>query len=1113
MRGRQLVDAVARRRALSALDETLLVEAAAGTGKTELMAGRAAMMIASGVEPSSIAAITFTELAAGELSLRIRRMVEDLLGGEQLPKVLEPVLQDGLSHEQRVHLEGARLDELTATTIHGFCQGLVRAYAVEADLDPGAVVMDGPQADAMFEGAFANWLRRRLSGGDAEAGPIGVLVAEDPLNIVGTLRELAQLRRSRPAARPPTVDLSLRPDLDFIDAVDAFERWFTSGPREPRTADLLGELRGLAEFFRDSLARPRTFEDLWRLAQPPRTGFMKRRGFEWRAYSLESAWRATAGADGAALFETARELHGACRATFSALIGQIASALIAEVCGSLDDLLDDYASRKRAAAALDFDDLLLRARRLLGEHDHVRRALGRRYRHIFVDEFQDTDPLQAEIIFALASDELPDRWTKAVPRPGSLFLVGDPKQAIYRFRGAHVAAYTAVRDALTARSPESLIQITANFRSAPEILEHVNNCFEVPLARTGQPGYVALSPTLESHEGSMPRAVKLAVDVPPQSSAPQLRDAEAEAVADLCARLIGAVDVRQSDGSYKPLQPGDIALLAPTGTELWRYERALERQGLGVASQAGKSLMRRQETQDVLALMRTLADRSDTLAFGALMRGPLVGLTEARLLRITGALPRDCEGFPAKFAVDTNPSLVVDAEARSVLEALQDLRRKAATATPAALLAEAIERLDLRVALALRTGDRGGRAIANLDALIAMARAYRVRGLAAFVADLTADWQKRRPTTEGRIDEGEDAVSLVTIHSAKGLEWPVVIPINTATLLRQPDQFVHRQSDDTLHWILGELTPPHLADAQAEEALSAARERERLWYVAVTRARDILVLPELTGAGERSWSRIIDLGLAKLPEFDHAALPLRARVRRAADNNAQTREIFESEAAAVAAAAPSIAWRRPSEHDHDRMPAQEVPQAETVEELLEMPQPVGAGRARGILLHKLLEELLTGELADDLAAAELRAADLVAQLVALEAGDGAGLDPKECAAIALRARNLPGVADLWPHLRPEVPVYMSDTDGTLLAGRADAIAFADGRPEVVLDWKSDLQTSPAEHAGYLSQLADYVRAFGAARGVLVYLTRGEVVWLGTPDEPVDRRKPTTGPTR
>lgn len=1091
-----LVDIDARRRALTALDETLLVEAAAGTGKTELMAGRAAMLLASGVPPGAIAAITFTELAAGELSLRIRRMVTDLLTGERVPPVLEPALPDGLSAVQRAHLEAARLDELTATTIHGFCQGLIRAYAVEANLDPGAAVMDGPQADAMFEDSFSRWLRQRLSGDARDAGPIGVLAAEDPLGIVGTLRELAQLRRRRPTARPPSIDLGLRPDIDFIDAVDDFERWFASVPAEPLTADLLGELRGLAEFYRDSLAVPRTFEDLWHLARPPRTRFMKRQGLDWRAYTLKSAWLSATGADGAAYFEAARERHEVCKRTFSALMGQIAGALVWEVSASLDELLEDYAARKRAAAALDFDDLLLRARRLVRDHDAVRRALGERYRHIFVDEFQDTDPLQAEIIFALAAEVLPVPWTDAVPRPGSLFLVGDPKQAIYRFRGAHVAAYAQVRDALVARAPRSLIRITANFRSAPEILEHVNTCFAAPLGRPGQPGYVALSPTLEPHKGPIPCATKLTVELPPDSSAPQLRDAEAEAVAELCARLVGAIDVRRANGSRTPLQPGDIALLAPTGTELWRYERALEQQGLGVASQAGKNLMRRQETQDVLALLRTLADPSDTLAFGALMRGPLVGLTEARLLAITAALPREAGDTPARFTVDTDPGLVADPEARSALETLQTLRRTAATATPAALLAEAIERLDLRVTLALRTGDRGGRAIANLDAMVAMARPYRVRGLAAFVADLTADWQNRRPVTEGRIDESEDAVSLVTIHSAKGLEWPVVIPVNAATLLRGPEQFVHRQSDDTLHWVIGGLTPPHLADAQADEALSAARERERLWYVAVTRARDLLILPNLTGAREGSWSRIVDLGLARLPELDLSNLPPSPRSRRpAAAVNQQTADAFALEAAAIEAASPPVVWSRPSEKDADRASVQEATQGDGDVELLETPRPVGSGRLRGILLHKLLEELLTGELAHDATAATLRASELTAQLSTLEGDAGGRPDPTECAATALRARRLPGIAELWSRLEPEVPIYAASVDGTLLAGRADAIAFTAGRPQVVLDWKSDVAPTAAEHAGYLGQLGDYLRAFGAPRGALVYLTRGEVVWL------------------
>lgn len=1097
-----LSDETARRRALTSLDETLLVEAAAGTGKTALMAGRAAMLLANGVDPAAIAAITFTELAAGELGLRIREMVGSLLVGDQVPAVLRPALPRGLSTAQRANLSTAamRLDDLTATTIHGFCQGMIRAYAVEADLDPGAVVMDAPTADSMFDTAFARWLRSRLSGTADEAGPIGVLASDDPLQVVSTLRALALLRRSRPTARPPIVDLNLRPDLDFLDSVEQFERWFAAGLGEPRTADILGELRVLANHFADSLARERSFEDLWALAHPPRTSFMKANRLDWRSLGLGGAWRKVAGDAGSALFAEAKAHYDACSNSFAALMGQLAGALISEVSSALDDLMEDYAAQKRAAAALDFDDLLLHARELIRRNEGVRRALGGRYTHIFVDEFQDTDPIQAEIIFGIASDELPEAWIDAVPRPGSLFLVGDPKQAIYRFRGAHVAAYAAIRDALKARDPSSVIQITANFRSAPEIIEHINRAFEAPLEQIGQPGYVALTATRDASRREIPIAAKITVDLPPGTSAPQQRDAEAELVADICQRLIGSVDVLRHDNSMSALEPGDIALLAPTGTELWRYERALEHKGISVASQAGKALMRRQETQDVLALLRALADPLDRLAFGALMRGPLVGLTESRLLAIAAALPADPDGTQPSFTIETDPSLVADPEARGALETLRSLAAQARVATPSALLAEAAERLNIRVALALRSGDRAGRANANLDALIALAEPYRVRGLAAFVADLSSDWQAGRPIAEGRIDESEHAVSLITIHSAKGLEWPVVIPINAATLLRGPEQFVHRQSDDTLHWILGGLVPPDLADAQAEEAASCARERERLWYVALTRAKDMLIVPELTGADARSWSKILNLGLDRLPQLDYANLSPHSRVRRPSVENGQTRDVFESQAAAIAASTRPVVWRRPSEHDPDRTSPYEVSTSDSDIDVLERERPVGAGRLRGILLHKLLEEMLTRELPSNANDVLRRSTELLAQLAALEGEQIEMPDAAECATLVLNVGRLPAIAPLWDMLEPEVPIYGTEPTGTLIAGRADAVAIEDGRIQIVLDWKSDLDPDKATRADHAKQLSDYLDIVGVPKGAIVYVTGGEVVWLNRTEQ-------------
>ena len=203
-----------------------------------------------------------------------------------------------------------------------------------------------------------------------------------------------------------------------------------------------------------------------------------------------------------------------------------------------------------------------------------------------------------------------------------------------------------------------------------------------------------------------------------------------------------------------------------------------------------------------------------------------------------------------------------------MLEKLQHLRRRAPVTTPLLLLSEAIEQLHVRVVLAARHRNRSSRALANIDALIEKARAYDVAGLQAFVRDLQRDWELQTRLPEGRSDASEDAVELVTMHSSKGLEWPVVIPINTATRFRGADEFVHRRSDDTLHWILGETAPPDLAAAREEENRSEARQRERLWYVACTRARDFLIVPCLPSADANSWCRIVDLGHQQLPELD-----------------------------------------------------------------------------------------------------------------------------------------------------------------------------------------------------------------------------------------------------
>jgi ATP-dependent exoDNAse (exonuclease V) beta subunit len=322
----------------------------------------------------------------------------------------------------------------------------------------------------------------------------------------------------------------------------------------------------------------------------------------------------------------------------------------------------------------------------------------------------------------------------------------------------------------------------------------------------------------------------------------------------------------------------------------------------------------------------------------------------------------------------------------------------------------------------------------------------------------------------------------------------VVIPINTSTVFRSPPQFVQRQSDNTLHWVVGGVAPPNLMAAREEEQQSETFERQRMWYVACTRARDLLVIPELPAASAQSWSRIVNLAHGSLPELNLESLPPEEVKRRAVVANTQTADVFLAQAAAVSAASPIINWRRPSEHDPDRALALESTTT-NVEGAFEFVQPVRAGRLRGVLLHKLMEEFLTGELEEDEGAAGRRGRALLDQLAGMSPeGDDLLPDPREVASTALRTLRFHEIAALRPTLRAETTIWAA-TETNYLAGRADAISVVDGHVQAVLDWKGDVAPTARDRAGYRGQLAEYLTATGALRGALVYMSLGEVEWV------------------
>jgi exodeoxyribonuclease-5 len=344
------------------------------------------------------------------------------------------------------------------------------------------------------------------------------------------------------------------------------------------------------------------------------------------------------------------------------------------------------------------------------------------------------------------------------------------------------------------------------------------------------------------------------------------------------------------------------------------------------------------------------------------------------------------------------------------------------------------------------------------------------------------------------------------MHAAKGLEWPIVVPINTMTQIMVPENAVTDRASGHFYCPVFGVKPNGYETARDAEKTELDRERIRLWYVAATRARELLVLPRLDVAARSSaWISLLDLSLPDLPSLDVSHFAADTGAGATAQENGQTREIFAAEAAAIAARQRRIVWLVPSRDEFGAGPVLERevpgilladPDGESAEE--NPPINVQGGRERGLLLHKLIEEVLTGETGETEMALRARAVTLIYALNRPVVDDPAqGLAPAELASTVMRALALPEIAALRPSLMPEFPVYASvvtEQQEEATAGIADAIAFSpDGAPQVVVDWKSDVDPAAEVIERYRAQVGAYLEMTDVERGLIVLVTPGAVI--------------------
>jgi ATP-dependent exoDNAse (exonuclease V) beta subunit len=861
-----LRDADARHAIATALNETLVVEAAAGTGKPTELVKRIVAIVAEGrAEVRSIAAVTFTEKAAGELKLRLREALDEARANAGHPDVTA-----------RLNEALRTLEEAAVSTIHGFCAELLRERPVEARVDPLFTVLTEAQADHLFGEAFGTWVQDQLR--EPPEGVrrglrrsvwqgFGASTREDtPIDRLRRAAwDLAQWRDFRaPWTRPP-FDRDVRV-LALLDRLHAFAD-LTDGPsyvKDPLFLDTAAarnlsiEIRGSADAmgFREAGGRgaaPVDAIDAWeaRLVDLSRDrSFAKARHGRGPGYKH--------GVTRAALVSALDAFRSQLEAFRMDADADLAAALQRELPGAIER----YEAAKARAGALDFLDLLLNARDLVRDNAGVRRGFQQRFTHIFVDEFQDTDPLQAEILMLLAADDpsVTD-WRKAVPVPGRLFIVGDPKQSIYRFRRADVATYQDVCDRLE-KLGARCVKLTTSFRSVPEIQACVNAAFEPVMtgdAATLQASYVPLTPSRPAIP-AQPALVALPVPEPYGSknvSAIAIEKSLPDAVGAFVSWIVNDSGWKVSArGSLRAVEAKDVCVLfrrfLSFGEDVTApYVRALEARSVPHVLVGGKSFHDREEVEAVRAALAAVEWPDEELSVFATLRGPLFSIGDEELLEwkqrfhVFHPFRANADGCPAHLQP------ISDA-----LRLLQRLHRQRNYRPVADTLQELLDATRAHVGLVLRSG--GDQALANVLHIAELARQYEAGGglsFRGFVDALRFASETAQAAEAPILEEGSDGVRIMTVHKAKGLEFPIVVLADLTCKLTRAD--AGRWIDPAANRCalkLGPWTPTDLLLHNAEEAARDIAEAHRLAYVAATRARDVLVVPTIGDCTyEGSW--------------------------------------------------------------------------------------------------------------------------------------------------------------------------------------------------------------------------------------------------------------------
>ena len=1089
MSKRDLVtDRQQRELAETTFDKNVVVLAGAGTGKTTLLVNRLTHLLVKEPNPipiTRIVALTFTNKAATEMKVRLRDRLTALVcssadsarsteGGAVTPQALRDrykLSTDDIISRARTALRD--LEKAQIGTLHSFAAHLLRLHPLESGVDPAFQEDDGARFDEQFPQAWDAWLEQELGHQGANHGLWRAI-----LNCT-TVHEVRLFARS------------LCSELVDLNALSA---QMESGELEGPIVEWLTEIRNRAQALLDrhDRAKRRKIEDM--LASTVRLAdlllargeaglheFPKadREQLERDPGNSVAGWEKSDFDEAKSVIKYVQELQSVDYIFFK----HVLSLLTTFVLSTRSSFL--------ASGWLSFDGLLARARTLLRDHPVVRERVKEEYRAILVDEFQDTDPVQYEIILAVSEEQgrCQSSWRNIALEAGKLFVVGDPKQSIYAFRRADIEAFDRVVQKVEAEGGV-VFKLTDNFRSDASVLHPINEVFDRLFVRRAnvQPGNVPLVASRRSRLPESATGVHLQIVTPRPDDEPFDAAGATRAESEMLARWI-----KEQALSNATVRPGHIALLFRKLTQADTYLDALRRRGIPYVIEGEKHFYRRQEVIDLINVLRVVDNPHDHVALTGILRSPIGGLTDRDLydLRQAGYFNYLHSDSMTSWAHPRAPQV------RRLYRQLAGLRSEAGICPLAEAIQLIFDRLPiLELAAASLHGEQ---AVANLVKLRDTAASLSDRPhltLGNFVNLMATRLEEQPDEAESPLaEESVEAVHVLTIHKAKGLEFPIVVLPGIhqgAGHERDLPSVVHDWSSGQYGLTLGDRRTSGALLVRQKMGIREEAEHRRVLYVGMTRAKDLLLLSgamtarstgetvlgllQSIGQGEigTAETQVFTVGKAAIP---HTAIPALERQR------AKRPRTDETLPASLDATSLASLWQSRTARWRE---ARSIRTRLTPTSLVSLHRPLGhtaseniqereVGRLVGVLAHRILERW---EFSKDPA----QLLEAIPRMVPA----WLGLDHQASAGVVIDTLReiFASFTQSEPYLKlksstilgREVPYLMSGNGSQIVEGVIDLIYRLDGRIWIA-DYKTDSvsETEARQRAEQYTQQATLYR--------------------------------------